>query len=244
MPLSMRAFNTFSRFFKILRLTHSNGVALIRAEKKPGGLTREYCHHIMLTWAAEMLKVLNVRVHSIGTPREAPTIFLGNHMSYVDIPLIMSFAPTVFIAKKELSRWPIFGKALTAAGTVFVDRESAHSRRGAAEQIAPFIQKTKQSICIFPSGTTTLEEQKPWRWGPFLIAKRCDVPVQPFRLVYTPRRTVAFIEQDGFAVHLWNLLQTDNIEAEIEFGEPFKVGDPEEDAKKYWNWAREKLVQV
>ncbi len=232
-----------NRFGKILWVTRSKASALFRAEASPEGLTREYRDSVMQSWASELLKIVRVEVKQIGTPSQSPVLFMGNHLSYLDIPLIMSVAPAVYIAKRELSRWPFFGRGMRSVGTVFVDRSSTHSRREAAESSAPFIKKNAQSVTIFPSGTTKLLEETPWRWGSFLIAKRHSIPVQPFRIRYEPIREVAFIDRDLFAPHLWRLLSFDKIVAEVEFHDPIEVGDPEAEALRWWNWTRERLVR-
>jgi lyso-ornithine lipid O-acyltransferase len=237
----MQVVDKISRFGKIVRATHRNASALFRAEASPEGLSREFRHQIMHAWARELLSILRVEVKQIGAPSQKPTLFVGNHMSYLDIPLLMAVAPTVFVAKKELAKWPVFGRGMRSVGTVFVDRGSTQSRKEAAEAIAPFIIENQQSVSVFPSGTTKLNEDKPWRWGAFLIAKRHGIPVQPFRLRYEPLRATAYIGDDFFPSHLWALLSHPKILAEVEFHEPILVGDPEAEALRWWNWTREKL---
>ncbi len=229
------------RFGQILAETWRSGTALFKAEKSPEGRSREFTYHIMNKWACEVLRILRVEVTVIGTPRTEATLYVGNHISYLDIPLLMSAAPTVFIAKKGIARWPFFGRGMKSVGTVFVDRNSIHSRKEAADSIAPFILANNQSVTLFPSGTTSLLEQRPWRWGAFLISKRNGIPLQPFRIKYTPARTVAYIDEDFFPTHLWRLLSCDSIKAEIEFHEPIEVGDPHDEAERWWNWSRAKL---
>jgi 1-acyl-sn-glycerol-3-phosphate acyltransferase len=231
------------RFAQILHTTWRAASDLFRAEKSPTGRTREFTHHIMESWAKDLLRILRVEVTQIGQPNLAPTLFVGNHISYLDIPLLMSAAPTVFIAKKELANWPFFGRGMKSVGTLFVDRSSTHSRKNAADAIAPFIQNNQQSVTLFPSGTTRLIEEKPWRWGAFLIAKRNNIPLQPFRIVYSPARRIAYIDDDFFPTHLWRLLGSKNLKAEIEFHPPIQVQDPEQDALKWWAWSREKLTE-
>ncbi len=232
------------RFCRILNVTRQNALSLMRQEKKPEGLSLAFTHSVMKSWADACLGTLNVEVKVIGRPCKEATLFVGNHMSYLDIPLLMSSAQVVFIGKKELANWPFFGHGMRAVGTVFVDRGSVSSRKDAADTIAPYIMKSKQSVAIFPSGTTKLLEDKEWRWGAFLIAKRNGIPIQPFRLNYKPARAAAFIDEDAFAPHLWRLLGTPNIQAEIEFHPPIQVDDPQVDARKWWLWAREKINQI
>jgi len=195
------------------------------------------------SWGQTLLDILNVHVNVIGKPAEQPQIMVGNHVSYLDIPLLMSRTPTVFIAKRELAKWPVFGPGMAAAGTVFVDRSSAHSRRGVLDAIGPAVTKDKKCITIFPSGTTTLREETAWRWGVFLIAKRQNIPVQPFRISYRPLRAIAYIDDDTFFPHLWRLLGQERLEAEIEFHDPVEIKDPETDAAQWNRWASETKAQ-
>ena len=52
-------------------------------------------------------------------------------------------------------------------------------------------------ITIFPSGTTRLTEDQPWKKGAFEIAKDAKVPVQLFKLDYSPLRELAYINDDN-----------------------------------------------
>jgi 1-acyl-sn-glycerol-3-phosphate acyltransferase len=89
-----------------------------------------------------------------------------------------------------------------------------------------------------------MHEEKPWRWGPLVIAKRYGFPIQPFRIRYSPLRTVAFIGEDFFVSHIWSLARTQGgITASIEFAAPVYVDNPEVDALKWWEWCRKGIVQ-
>lgn len=189
-----------------------------------------------------MLKTLNVEVTTSGDSVERhPVILVGNHISYVDIPLLMKVAPVVFVAKRQLQRWPIFGAAATSVGTIYVDRDSKGSRNSAIASILPALKENGQSIAIFPSGTTTMDEAKPWRWGAFRLAKACRVPIQPFRIRYTPVRKAAYLLEDVFFPHLFNMLDGSVLKAHVEFHTPIEVSSPETDAAKWWEWSRESL---
>ncbi len=230
------------RFCSVLRTSYRYSTEAFKATGPDGLMPPDEKQRVLCGWGKEMMRILNVRVSVTGSPSVQPMLFVGNHISYLDIPLLMSQTPVVFVAKKELANWPIFGRAIRSAGGVFVDRESAHSRKGVAETIAPAIQKGRQ-IAVFASGTTTLDEQKPWRWGAFVIAKRYGIPIQPFRLNYRPRRAAAYIDDDFFPTHLWNLVGIESIEAELEFHAPVtQIADPQAEAMKWWAWAREKLA--
>ncbi|MBY0371221.1 1-acyl-sn-glycerol-3-phosphate acyltransferase [bacterium] len=241
----MGSLDRVGRFCRTLALTQKSASSLIRAENSRQGRSVEYTHHIMQSWAQGLLDTLRVDVEYAGKPSPEPTLFIGNHVSYLDIPLLMSRAPVVFLAKKELASWPIFGRAMRSVGTVFVDRGSPGSRKVAAEAIAPAVHEGGYSVAVFASGTTSITEDKPWRWGAFSIAKRFNIPLQPFRLTYEPLRTVAYIDEDFFASHLWSLVGTSKIKARLEFADRIPVvEDPEAEARRWWQWARDGLTRV
>ncbi len=193
-------------------------------------------------WAHGVLDLLNLDVHVLGEAEtKTPLIFVGNHISYIDIPLLMAKAPVVFVAKKQIGYWPIFGTGCRAIGVVMVDRNSKDSRELISDAVAISVKEKKQSLVLFPSGTTRVDESRPWRWGAFKIAHTHDIPIQPFRLRFSPLRAAAFIDDDAFVPHLWRLLGQRSIETHLEFHPPVRVTDPENDCEKWWRWSRAAL---
>lgn len=205
-------------------------------------MSRHQVHELTLLktlWANEILSRLKVQVQQIGTPSNEPQIlFVGNHISYLDIPVLMSQVKDVsFVAKIELQRWPVFGAAAEKANTIFVKRENNGSRKAAKETIEKSLVD-RMRVALFPSGTTSMNEAKPWRKGAFEIAQKTNSYIQPFRITYKPLRAVAYIDQDFFPTHLYKLCYYDQIETKIEFHDPVKVTDPEQDAVKWQNWSK------
>jgi 1-acyl-sn-glycerol-3-phosphate acyltransferase len=191
-------------------------------------------------WAKDALPLLRVEARRVGTiaPLDSPALFVGNHVSYMDIPLLMSQVPVTFLGKAEIAKWPVLGAAGRLAGIVFVKRESDDSRKEASRAIIDCLQTRGMSIGIFPSGTTSLDEGRPWRSGAFRIARMGQVPVQPFRVAYEPLGPAAFLGKDALLPHLFRLLQAGPITARIEFGEPRLVTHPGETARELWEWSR------
>ncbi|MCX6101668.1 MAG: lysophospholipid acyltransferase family protein [Proteobacteria bacterium] len=193
-------------------------------------------------WAKLSLNNLGVELTISGAPvSEEPMLFVGNHLSYLDIPVIMAAAPVSFVAKEEVGHWPIIGDGCRAVGTVFVKRESLDSRKQAILKVGNACIDNKQSMCLFPSGTTSLSEDVPWRRGAFEIAKSHRLKIQPFRITYSSLEIAAFIGADAFIPHLWRLLNASKMRAEIEFHDPIEINLPEEDCQFWQNWTREIL---
>ena len=194
---------------------------------------------LKIDWARETLSSVGVEAQVIGRPeRSGPLFLVGNHISYLDIPLLMWSSPGVsFLAKSEIQKWPAIGLGAKVIGTTFVKRESKVERASARVEIARAV-RAGAKIALFPSGTTTLDESKPWRLGVFDIAHTQGFPVQPFRIRYTPLRTAAYIDRDLFPAHLFKLAKSEGVQAVIEFHAPVRIEDPAEDALKWWNWSR------
>src|SRR6266571_3968335 len=71
--------------------------------------------------------LIGVRVHVVGArSTEYPLLVVSNHSSWLDIPVITAVAPVVFVAKREVASWPIFGLLAKLQRTVFVDRTRRH----------------------------------------------------------------------------------------------------------------------
>ena len=202
----------------------------------------ERIEDLKMAWAKQILRRLGVELHIIGRPTyDSSVLFLGNHISYIDIPLLMSTTPDIsFVAKEELSKWPVFGAAARRIETVFVKREQGSSRKSARLALARALE-AEARVVVFPSGTTSLTECKPWRWGAFQVAHEANSYVQPFRISYSPLRTAAYIDQDFFPLHLYNLSRQQKIQATIEFHEPVKIIDPTADCQQWQNWSKEKI---
>lgn len=155
-------------------------------------------------------------------------ILIGNHISYLDIIVLMAAHPdVVFLSKIEVARWPILGLAARRIGTLFVDRSSASSRADAKTQIARSIDQNLETVHLagFPSGTTSLEESLPWKKGLFEIAQETNTRVQPFRITYTPLRKCAYIDDDQLFKSLMGLFVTPNKKVFLEWGPAFYVSD-------------------
>ena len=69
---------------------------------------RQYVRHVVFqTWSRFMLLILGARVTVTGEPPDRPFFLVSNHLSYLDIPVLASRIPGVFVAKKEIRSWPV-----------------------------------------------------------------------------------------------------------------------------------------
>ncbi len=170
-------------------------------------------------WAKMILKSFGFSVEIIGQqPPMGTQILVGNHISYLDIVILMSAVPEIaFIAKDDLKKWPIIGAAATVAGTIFVNRSTSYGKKKFLDQIINQLNEKNKSIAIFPSGTTALYEEKPWKKGAFKIAKQAQVPVQLFRIDYQPLRESAYIDDDNLLSSMYRLSKIKNKSASLQW---------------------------
>ena len=181
---------------------------------------------LKVSWAREMLRLLRVETATTGQPFSGhPAVFVGNHLSYIDVLLLMREVPGVcFVAKNELRSWPLFGPASRAAGTVFVDRACLSSRMRVRKQLESALLAGRRLV-IFPSGTTTLHEEAEWKKGAFHLAANTGTPLQAFRISYSPLRKAAFLGDDGLLTHLFRACAGSPIRATLEFAEPVMIAE-------------------
>ena len=100
-----------------------------------------------------VLRVLAVSVESRGEPAHGAVI-VSNHLGYMDILILAATAPVVFVSKKEVRSWPLFGWFAEKAGTKFIDRNKRGDVRRIAEEIGP-VMLADLTVVLFLEGTTT-----------------------------------------------------------------------------------------
>lgn len=134
-------------------------------------------------WGRLLLMAAGVRVVQHGDDRlapGAPRVFVANHVSWFDIPVLLSVLPAYgFVAKRELESVPFFGAAARAAGVIFIDRENRKAAFGAYEDASNKI-RAGQSVLVYPEGTRGHGYAlRPFKKGPFVLAIRSGAPVVP-----------------------------------------------------------------
>ncbi len=221
----------------------TEGAAYLRKlARLPDGVRQNEADRNMVQWGQDSLDKLKIQVKIKGQLAPGPVVLIGNHVSYLEVPLLLSQGPVRFMAKSEIGNWPVIGRAIRDCGMMLVKRDSK-GHRGDAKKIAvEHLKKEPIHLVLFPSGTTSIQETKPWRWGPFEIAATAGVPIQPIRFKFTPTRETAFIDDDAFIPHLWRLLDLDTIQAELEFHSPVMVKDVAKDCEYWHRWCQEFLI--
>ncbi len=137
-------------------------------------------------WSRGVLNVTGVQLVVEGLeniPQDTPCVFVGNHRSYYDIPLLLAGldAPHGILAKEELGKIPLLNRWMKLLGCVFVKRDDVRASVKALNDATAIVQSGK-SFIIFPEGTRYKGEEGgagEFKNGAFRIAVKTGVPVVP-----------------------------------------------------------------
>jgi lyso-ornithine lipid O-acyltransferase len=188
-------------------------------------------------WAG-FCRMLGMRVRVIGAPVATagrPVLFVSNHSSWVDIPVLGGMLPACFVAKGEVARWPMIGTVARLGRTVFISR-----RRGSmAREIEAMrgVMARGDNLILFPEGTTSDGSRvMDFRASFFALAGGAEPPiVQPVSVVYdrlaglpAGRATWAVFAWYGdmdIASHYWGLARHQGLRVTVILHRPI---DPRE----------------
>jgi 1-acyl-sn-glycerol-3-phosphate acyltransferase len=140
-------------------------------------------------WMKHLLFFSGVRVKTIGAEKLSATdhyIFIANHQSYYDIPVLCSGLPFFlsFIAKKQLFLIPVFGWAMAAVGHIWIDRTNARKAGKSISRAVTKLDKDKISLVLFPEGTRSQSDALgAFKRASFTLALKAGVSVVPVSIV-------------------------------------------------------------
>lgn len=189
-------------------------------------------------WHRFALRALGIRLHVVGEiVRDRPLLIASNHVSWTDIMVAGATAPVNFIAKSEISRWPLGGTLARLQRTVFVERDR---RRASGDQAGEVAERlvAGDAIVLFAEGTTGDGNlMLPFKTTLFGAASMTvdagragSVAIQPMAIVYTRfhgmpmnrqgRMRASWIGDSSLVPHLMGLLKEGAVDVEVHFGEP------------------------
>ena len=115
-------------------------------------------NHLIRAWGHQTLGMFGVAMtvnkpHDFD-PQNGKRLYIGNHISWMDIYAIQAITATRFVAKSELKTWPVLGRLMVHSGTVFIERAKRSDTLRINQTIGEHLQ-TGTMITVFPEGTTT-----------------------------------------------------------------------------------------
>ena len=178
--------------------------------------------------------LLGIRIEALGRrSRARPTLFVANHVSYLDIAVYGSLLEGSFVAKREVAQWPFFGLLAKLQRSVFIERKIGGARGSIAEMQRRL--RGGDSLILFPEGTsgdgnTVLPFHSALLAAAATMIDGAPVPVQPVTIAYTRldglpigrhlRPFFAWYGDMDLAGHLWQLAGLGQATVTVVFHEP------------------------
>lgn len=201
-------------------------------------------YHLPRLWHSGVCWIFRIKYETRGHPAtDHQTLYMSNHVSYLDIPVIGSILKASFVAKSEVAGWPVFGFLSTLQQTAFMERKRTAIVRE-AQTLKGRIDAGK-SLIIFPEGTSTDgQEVLPFKTSLFSLAlpeDRTHLMVQPMTLKLIEvdgRKPATQEDRDIYSwhikmdtdlpEHLWRFAKSKGAKVRIIFHEPLRAADFED----------------
>lgn len=153
----------------------------------------EFYNLVAQTWARWILWASAVRIRLVGLENlslEQPQIIVANHVSWYDVFALAATLPKRFrfIAKMELARIPVFGRAWQVAGHIGVDRKDHQAAVAALDAAAAAMREDHSVVVIFAEGTRSgSDDMLPFKKGAFMMSLRTGVDIIPTAIIGSRR---------------------------------------------------------
>lgn len=192
-------------------------------------------------WSRLLLGIAGMRLRTAGRelPRElaesgvadwtSGRLVLANHISWIDIFALNAALPSRFVAKAEIGRWPLVGKMVGAAGTLYIERGRRHAVASMNDHVASHL-KRGETVAVFAEGTTTSGDTLlPFHSNLVAPAIEVGCEVWPVALAYRSggERSLApaYVGELSLAQSVWQIVSTPGLEVEVAFLEPQDAAD-------------------
>ena len=196
-----------------------------------GTLTPEVVDERLARWSGSIVRRASIELHVKGREHATPGasfVIMSNHQSLYDVPVIyQSLQRRIrMVAKKELFRVPIWGRAMRSAGFICLDRQSRERSRQTLLASSDILH-AGTSIWIAPEGTRSKTgEVGEFRKGGFHLALQSGCPILPVSI----SGTIAVLPSKGWRI-------TDGCKVEVVVHSPV-------DPRPYGDERRDELIQV
>jgi 1-acyl-sn-glycerol-3-phosphate acyltransferase len=178
-------------------------------------------------WARDMLRHLGIALVVNGSPAQAgPVLLVANHISWLDIVVMHAARHCRFVSKADVQHWPVVGTLASAAGTLYIERES---RRDALRTVHRMVEALQAGdvLAVFPEGTTGEGRVVlPFHANLFQAAISAQVPIQPVALHFADARdnsmsfAPCYVGDDTLLQSVWRTVRASQLQAVVSYGEP------------------------
>ncbi|PIT52652.1 hypothetical protein BHC44_06810 [Snodgrassella alvi] len=222
-------FTRCARIFKLVLWLRQT----IRRVKRFKNLSATECNNELISIARNLLHVLHIKVkpeQAVPDTASMPWLTVANHVTWLDIFVLMAYIPGGFIAKESIKSWPVLGKLVTNGGTVYINRLSRQDINPVIKAIVQALQEGK-NVLFFPEaytseGLTIL----PFKAALFQAAIDANRPVMAVAIRYydsqgqrTPK--VAFAGRTTLLRSLWNIVSLPEVIVKVDFAALLNTAD-------------------
>jgi 1-acyl-sn-glycerol-3-phosphate acyltransferase len=201
----------------LLHVLHGMAIVFVRFESYDAARR----HARIRWWSAGLLQRMGIGLHTRGLPAAGARLVVANHVSWLDIAAIHAVIPEAhFVSKADVKAWPLVGRMVAGAGTLFIERES---KRDALRVVHRMVEALRagDTVAVFPEGTTgdgrTL---LPFHANLLQAAVSAGVPVQPVLLRFFDAEHVVsplaeFLGETTLAQSLWRFVCARGLQVEV-----------------------------
>lgn len=192
------------------------------------------------------LKIFNFKTEVAG-PVPTAGLVVSNHLSYLDILVLSSVTPAVFVSKADVRRWPVFGWLAAIGGTVFIERER-RTHVGTVNREIESALDDDVPVVVFPEGTSSDGKNiLPFRSPLLEPVAGGSHTITTSWIHYTlgdgdAGQEICYWGDHTFFPHLLNLLDKQKIRAKVCFGQFERTTDDRKELAKQLQAAVEKLM--
>lgn len=188
-------------------------------------------------WCQRGMSTLHFSIETRGLDRldlkNKNYLFIGNHMSYIDVLVFSSKLPSVFVTSVDMGEVFFLGTMAELGGSIFVERRN---RNQVDRDLSKMTDTLKQgfNIVIFPEGTSTNGGQiLPFKKSLLMSAVESERHVVPVAIKYMTvdgepfgaknADKIAWYGDMTFADHFMGLLKLKEVKVVVDFLEPIPV---------------------
>ena len=182
-------------------------------------------HSAVQQWAQGVLRIMGIELQVHGRAHAGPVLLVANHISWLDIVVMLAAQYCRFVAKSELKAWPLVGPLATAAGTLYIERASSRDALRVVHHMAERLQ-VGDVLAVFPEGTTGDGVQVlPFHANLLQAAIAAQAPAQAVGLRFVdawsqPSFVPCYIGDDTFVGSVWRTLCARGLVVHMAFAAP------------------------
>jgi 1-acyl-sn-glycerol-3-phosphate acyltransferase len=201
----------------VLHGLHGVGVVLIQFPR----LDRAGRQAKVRWWSAGMLRALGIAMDFRGSFRPGAKLIVANHITWLDIMVVHAVCPEArFVSKADVQGWPLVNRLVSAAETLYIQREKRRDAMRVVHQMAEALQ-AGDTVAVFPEGTTSEGHGLlPFHANLLQAAIAAQTPVQPVALRYSDAANAVspaamFVGETTLPQTLWRLASAQGLRVRL-----------------------------